>query len=174
MNLRRSIGALMIWMSTLRFRIRRGALRVAYAAVSRVPLPAIEQPFEIFIAALCVASGLPLIIGVAPNPASIEALLPPAIVAVWGLNLVAGGALICTGLLVRRFRIAERVGLSILAPTSIVYAVAIIRAQYTGGLVAGAIVVGFGISCLLRIFALLAVAAIREREASRPDWPPRW
>lgn len=117
------------------------------------------NPFEVLVGGLCVFSGFPsLVIG--PSPTSIEALLPPGLVRLWGAELVLGGLLIVIGVLTRRHRI-ERAGLFQLGPAAVAYGLAIVFVGGFGGAVAGAVLLSFGLACLARGIVLAAADRMR-------------
>lgn len=123
---------------------------VAYAD----PLHAGRHPFQTFLLALCVVSGIPLAFGMS-TASSIEALLPEWMAVAWGVSLVTGAALGLTGSYWPRSNYAtaltlERVGLVIAGPAAIVYACVIFIYGWPGGVVAGLITLAFGASCLQR------------------------
>lgn len=57
--------------------------------------------FELFVALLCMVSGLPLAFGIAPSPNSVVATMPTWTHFAWGLSLSLGGLCTVTGILWR-------------------------------------------------------------------------
>lgn len=107
-----------------------------------------EQPFEVFGAGLCFATGIPLILD-GPGPGTINDTLPLFLVALWGVELCLGGFLTLVGLGTGKARV-ERAGLSFLAASCILYAVVLVWAAWPQALVSGGIILGFGLACLAR------------------------
>jgi hypothetical protein len=131
--------------------------------VQRLPLPILLYPFDIFLGGLCVLSGIPLLLAYTPQPDSLEALLPTWLVFAWGAELVVGGGTLVVGT-VREWRTLQRFGLVLLGPAAIVYAIAIVFTAGRSGLVAAAIVLAFGLACLIKLVTLSVVrTAILER-----------
>lgn len=117
------------------------------------PLRAGRHPFQTYMLALCVVSGLPLLFGRATSEA-IEKNLPVWVAFVWGLMLFGGASTALVGSYWRGpyedALTLERVGLDLTGGASIVYgSVILIRADF-GGLLAAAIIFGFGLSCVRR------------------------
>jgi hypothetical protein len=139
--------------------------RLAKWVVSHTPLPLLLHPFEVFLAFLCVISGLPMLLQVTPRPNSLEALLPAWLVFTWGVILVSGGLLTLVGT-VRRSEPWERSGVGVLGFASVAYSIAIFLAVGVGGSVAGAIVLAFGLACWFRYLTLTEAKRVRDRESS--------
>lgn len=138
----------------------RGRASTVSRLLNATPAPLLGNPFELFVGALCIISGLPSLI-VGPPPTSLQALLPSAVTRLWGAELVIGGALIVIGVLTRRHRI-ERAGLFQLGPAAIAYGLAVAFVAGTGGAVAAAILLAFGLACLARGAVLWAADRMRE------------
>lgn len=79
---------------------------------------------EAFVALLCVLAGAGYLAG-APQPGSIDAVLPAWIRTGWGGYLLAGGILVLAGVAAGRRR-TEKVGLWLLAGPGVAYAAAAI------------------------------------------------
>lgn len=123
---------------------------VAYAD----PLHAGRHPFQTFLLALCVVSGIPLVAGL-DTSSSVAVLLPSWMAEMWGWSLVLGAAIALTGSYWPRRSYAtaltlERVGLVIVGPAAIVYAGVLLLYGWPGSLVAGLITFAFGASCIAR------------------------
>lgn len=117
------------------------------------PLHAGRHPFQTFMLVLCIASGLPLLFG-QPTSGSIESNLPHWMAVTWGLSLLVGSTL---GLLGSFWRgdydtglLLERMGLDLAGFAAVAYSVIVVISTGWLGLLAGAIVLGFGASCLTR------------------------
>lgn len=118
------------------------------------PLHAGRHPFQTFMLALCVISGIPLLLG-EPRSTSVEALLPGWVATAWGLSLTVGAVLGLVGSYWPRKNYAtaltiERIGLDITGPAAVLYAVIVFTYGGWGSSVAACIIVGFGASCLVR------------------------
>lgn len=106
------------------------------------------QPFEIFLALLCMLSGLPLLLN-GPGPGTIESHLPPILVNIWAVELVLGGFLTLLGLAFHT--LIEKVGLQFLCAATLVYAIIIARAAWPDSIVTTGILLGFSLACMARI-----------------------
>lgn len=152
--------------------------RWRWLVVRHVPAALLLHPFELYIATLAAIGGVPLLLG-NPAPESIDALLPVYLARLWGFELVLGSALVLAGLIRPRTTL-ERRGHTLLAPAAVVYGTAIWTVLGGAGLLAGGILVGFGLACATRAYVLrLAEDVLREaleqvRELDRAlDDPPR-
>ncbi len=118
------------------------------------PLRAGRHPFQTYLLALCVLSGVPLIFGQV-TAGSIEESLPYWLAFSWGLCLFLGSITALIGSYWRRnyadALTIERIGLLFAGSAGIAYAVvvALVVPPLTG-LTAGGIILGFGISCVAR------------------------
>jgi hypothetical protein len=135
-----------------RLRVRTVRVRAHGWALQLAITPAWVNPFETFVAGLCVLSGVTLLAG-GPRPASLESLLPAWLVVAWACMLVVGGGLVGLGLSLRRV-LWETVGLQLLAPASGAYSLAILTVTGWGGLAAASPLLGFGLACAARIYSL--------------------
>jgi len=117
------------------------------------PLQAGRHPFQTYMCFLCVVAGFPLLFG-EPNAGSVEASLPGWMAAAWGCCLTLGAILTLVGSYWRRDWLdaltIERIGLTGVGGGAFLYGL-IILAQFSwGGVLAGFIVLGFGLACLSR------------------------
>jgi hypothetical protein len=133
-----------------RMRIQRRRETVPYAD----PLHAGRHPFQSFLLALCVVSGIPLLLG-APPAASATALLPSWVVTAWGASLALGAGVAIAGSYwpKRNYATAltvERIGLVIVGPAALLYAAIITIYTGAAGAVPASIVTGFGVASLIR------------------------
>lgn len=115
------------------------------------PLAASRHPFETYLLALAVVSGIPLLFG-RPNSGSIAATLPPYLVTGWGAVLVLGSSLALIGSFWRGRSatglVMERTGLVGTGGASMVYAASVmVTAAGWTGLFAACITAGFGLAC---------------------------
>lgn len=134
-----------------------------------VPQGILLRPFELWISTLCLIAGVPLV-GGAPAPTSIDALLPDWMARWWGAMLIVGALLVTAGLFRPRSHL-ERLGHSLLGPAALVYALAIVTILGARGALSSAIIFGFGLACLTRA-AVLSTAERLIREASRRPIEP--
>jgi hypothetical protein len=148
--------------------------RWRWRVVRHVPQSILLHPFELYLAGVCVLSGVPLLIG-EPAPTSIEALLPPLLVRLWGFELLLGAGLVLFGLLRPRSRL-ERVGHTLLAPAAVVYGAAIVTVVGVPGVLAGTLVAGFGLASATRGYVLrvaedvlMALVLEQREESGGPD-----
>lgn len=118
-----------------------------------------QQPFEVYMATLCVIVGVPLILnGAAPE--TIEETLPPFLVHLWGLELGAGATLTLFGLGAENDRL-ERGGLLLLAAASLSYGLILLAFTWPNGRVAAALIIGFGLACMARRSAMRRTVTLR-------------
>lgn len=135
----------------------------------RIPVPLVEYPLEVLLAAWGVLSGIPLLLGVA-EPSSITTLLPQWAVVAWAVSLTLGGSTIALGLLARRTATVVPAGLNLLGTACAVYALAILSSfGFTGGIPAWPLLVIIAALCWLRSWwlRLRAVIARRITEADK-------
>lgn len=96
----------------------KGMLKRAYAAFA-------AESMVFLIAYIAIVVGLPIIIDPSTfAPASVQVGLAEYLVRIWGVDLLAGGALSASGLISNSPRI-ERSGLSLLFTGAIIYAILI-------------------------------------------------
>lgn len=118
------------------------------------PLRAGRHPFQTYLLALCVISGLPLLFGKV-TAGSIEEQLHPYLALAWGAFLFLGSITALTGSYwpgdYANALTIERMGLLIAGSAGIAYALVVMATvPPLDGLTAGAIVLGFGASCVVR------------------------
>lgn len=136
------------------------------AILTRAPRALLEEPFEIFLALLCLLAGIPLLLG-APEPESLNRLLAPAVVKLWGIMLVIGSGAVLVGL-VPRMRWVQIKGLQLLGLAALVYAIAVL-ALGTRGRLPGLITLAFALACLAKSFMSTTAALIAR--TSKGDLP---
>jgi hypothetical protein len=134
--------------------------RILYAVRRSLTAPAVRYPPDpraLFLLAMCVVSGAPLIFADA-TPQSILARLDDPWVVVWGIMLTGGAAVTLWGTLRQSVNgiIAEQVGSMSLGFACLIFAGAI--AGYAGwsGSVVALLVLGFGVACLWRFGQLVS------------------
>jgi hypothetical protein len=118
------------------------------------PLHAGRHPFQTFLLALCVVSGIPQLFG-RTTAESVEAQLPLWLVTAWGGCLVVGAILGLVGAHVWRRDYAtaltlERVGLYLAGAAAVVYSILVARYAGISGALAGSIILAFGLACIRR------------------------
>lgn len=113
-----------------------------------------RHPFQRYLLALAVVGSAPLAIG-EPTSGSVDESLPTPIVIGWGVMLMLGATTALVGvywplrepITPRSFVMAlflERLGLSLVWPTALVYAAIVVLMTGWEGVLAGAIIAGFG------------------------------
>ncbi len=132
----------------------------------RLPKAILESPWEMFVALLCVLAGIPLLInGPDKSASSIDKVLPPILVYVWGGTLLIGGILILWGRSQRRtsnFRL-ERGGLALLASAGLIYGAGILVARGQAAIVAVLTIYTFVATCLVQYYKLgKAIKALEQ------------
>lgn len=101
----------------------------------------ILESCEAFVALLCALSSLAYL-GGAPEPRSVDVLLPGWMLFAWGVYLLLGGVLTITGLVIGR-RQTEKAGLLLLAGSATVYALAVLVSAGLAGLFPAGITLAF-------------------------------
>lgn len=131
--------------------------------------------FELLIAFIFAVSGLPLALGVAPNPTSIIAVLPDIARVVWGILLSTGGFLVLWGIIWRHYNpikfvsglYLERAGLYMLGSSTAVFVLAIVVFAGTAGFFAGMTYGAFAAACASRTRSIgKEIGIIREHGTS--------
>lgn len=140
----------------------------------RSVLSSSRHPFQLFLLALCIVSGLPTLLGANPGPASIEALLPELMVRVWSFMLVVGAAISLIGAALKNRVngiLVEQVGLVMVGVAAVFYAFGIfIVIGFQVGAISASIILGFGAACLYRWYQLQRyIKAVRDVIAERAD-----
>lgn len=130
-----------------------------------LPPVLLDQPWGIFIKALCIISGLATFVG--PQPGSLEATLPRVLVYLWSATLVLGASFGLWGLIRPKAWRLEIAGLIWLGTASIVYALAILFHAGIKGAVPGAIILGFGLAALVRSLAVYVCYEVAREAAGR-------
>lgn len=118
------------------------------------PLHAGRHPFQTYMLALCVVSGVPLLFGVS-TAGSAEAILPHWVALAWGGGLSGGAAVALAGSYWPRRNYAtaltiERIGLTVVGTSALFYTCLISAFLGWAGAVASMIVAGFGLASLTR------------------------
>lgn len=122
-----------------------------------------RHPFEVFLLALCVVSGLSLLLG-SPPPGSINSTLDPLARNAWALMLAGGSIAALIGGSLPGGIFVEQVGLVAVGSGTLVYAVAIVATAGAQGLFAAGITLAFGAACCWRWWQLQRL--IREARRS--------
>lgn len=124
--------------------------------------------FELFVALLCMISGLPLAFGVAPSPNSAIAVMPTWTFFAWGVFLSLGGFCTVTGILwryidKRQFMVGlliEKAGLFMLMAECLVLAIAVVYYAHGPGSLQAGILVALVLACWSRIRTINKEASI--------------
>jgi hypothetical protein len=144
--------------------------RVVFAVLRGFTTPAARYPPDpraVFILALCVVSGVPLIFADA-TPGSINSQLDPVWVVIWGIMLAAGALVNLIGTLKLDVNgvILEQIGSVAVGGASLLYSVAIFMSVQWKGFIPAAIVLGLGVSCFWRYGQLQALLHRAEKAAT--------
>lgn len=121
------------------------------------------QPFEVFISALCILSGLSYVF-VGASPLSIEHALPPLLVHAWGFELVFGAMMTLGGLVFRQARV-EQIGLTFLAAAASIYAIVLMSSGGLSSALAASVTLGFSLACQRRARAVRKVIVMLKINA---------
>jgi hypothetical protein len=124
----------------------------------RLPTVVLDQPWAIFIKALCIVSGLTTFLG--PAPGSIESTLPRMVVYLWSATLVLGASAGLYGVLRPQHRRIEEAGLIWLGTAACVYGVTVLVQFRIAGAVPAGILLAFGLAALTRALAVHVSYAI--------------
>lgn len=119
----------------------------------------ILESCEAFVAFLCALSSLAYL-GGAPEPRSVDVLLPSWLLFVWGLYLLLGGVLTLAGLIIGRRR-TEKAGLLLLAGSATVYALAVLFNAGWAGLFPAGITIAFAAAFGVRASDRIQRSALR-------------
>jgi hypothetical protein len=129
------------------------------------PVPARRHPMQVFVAALCALSGVPILFG-GPRPGSVNEALPDALVFVWAAVLVAGGLAVVVAAVLRSpvtalyFESAAELPLAIMCA---VYAASVLSFGGLNALVPAAIVSAAGAAFAVRSWQVFAtIRALRR------------
>lgn len=113
-------------------------------AVARLVL----ESAEAFVALLCLLSSGAYLAG-APEPGSVDAVLPTPVRVAWGVYLLVGGAAVLTGL-VGGARRVEKAGLWLLAGPALAYAAVALAYGRAPALFAAGVTAAFALSFAVR------------------------
>ena len=117
-----------------------------------------RHPFQLFILTLCLITGVPVLVGNAPAPGSLEDAMPDFVFLGWNIALVAGSAVALVGSMVQKNRVTgillEQWGLVAVGMAAIVYGILIPFVAHWGGAISASIIFGFGVACLWRWWQL--------------------
>lgn len=118
------------------------------------PLRAGRHPFQTYLLALCVVTGIPQLLG-QDTSQSVEEVTPAVVSYGWALALVVGSAAALAGSYWpwRSYATAltlERAGLAVTGYAALIYAAAIVGTTGISRGVAAGIILAFGASCLRR------------------------
>ena len=121
--------------------------------IRRIP-PAVRDPADpraLFILALCVASGIPLVLTDA-RPGSLNATMPAWMVAAWGALLVTGSLVTLVATFMKNVNgiVLEQVGSVATGGAAIVFGVAALVVAGWNASYAASFIIGWGLACLWR------------------------
>jgi hypothetical protein len=141
--------------------------RILYAVRRSVTAPAVRYPPDpraLFLLAMCVISGVPLVFADAA-PRSVVANLDDPWVIAWGVMLVGGAGLTLWGALRQTVNgvIAEQVGSVGLGFACLIFSLAVFGYNGWAGSVAALLILGFGLASLWRWGQLVAYVKSIEK-----------
>jgi hypothetical protein len=132
-----------------------------------------DDQFKLFIAFLCMTSGIPLIINAVSAPQVLLVALSTNGVRFWGATLGLGGFLVVFGIFMRHIKarrryveglLIESAGLLSLGPAALVVACLALYVVGTKALFTACLYVAFTLACAARFWAV-QVTVKRMREA---------
>lgn len=121
-----------------------------------------EHPFELFFAFFTIMVGFPLVVAGA-SPQSVQALLPEALVRLWGAEILFGGLLTMAGLIWPHSQ-TERFGCTLLSAGCTVYGLVLLLVVGLQGAVAGSLILGFGLASGVRAYAINKVETVHTED----------
>lgn len=139
-----------------------------------------SNPFEIFILACGLVSGVPILTGHG-HPASVASLLNPTLLYVWACILTAGCAVALVGVLWPRRAhtglLVEQVGLVAVGAGVVIYVLGLVNLHDPGRWLAVGLAAGFGLACWWRVWLIqryirsliFLVTDVRSAEADDDD-----
>lgn len=135
-----------------------------------VPVPARRHPHQVFMAALLMVSGLPILLG-GPRPGSINASLPTPLLMLWAGVLTLGGALVVLAAIVPPLAalFLELIADPPLAVMCLVYAASVLMVAGSRGLVPVALVTGLALAFAIRAIQVMRTLTLLRRELSRRE-----
>lgn len=130
-----------------------------------------RHPFEIFMLILAAITSVPTLLGLATEPGTIEAALPPWAVFGWQVILAFGSVGSLVGIYLRNRAtglIIEQLGMAFVGVASLIYGVSawVVAGPPAG--IPGGIIFGFGVACLIRWRDLQkTIDAVHDEEIRR-------
>ena len=131
-----------------------------------------RNPFEVFLLAACLVSGIVQLI-IRKQPASINAVLvDPSVRIMWNIMLIIGGGIALFGIVQRnpynslRF---ESIGLLCTAISASVYSMAVIYFGGLQGIFAALMTLSFAAACYIRRHAIEKILGPIRKNASKED-----
>lgn len=121
-------------------------------ALRYIPKSLLREPFDILLAVMCLFSGIPYLLG-APPAAAIDRQLPEFLFRAWGGCLTLGGILVLVGIFFG-LTLLQRAGLSLLAPTAIMYAIVLLIYIKLPAIFSASLLLGFAGACLLKDYTI--------------------
>jgi hypothetical protein len=126
-----------------------------------------RHPFEIFMLALTLVTGAPVLLGVTPRPGSMNALVSSTYVHIWAGALVIGASLALIGVAWKRPKdprlmsvtglSLEQVGLVMVAAATLFYTAVLLLSDTPGAGVAIGTILAYGSSCAVRAWQLQGI-----------------
>lgn len=142
-----------------------------------------EDQFKLFVAVLCMISGIPLTINAVSAPGSLLVVLAPMGIRLWGISIGLGGFLVVFGILLRHVKarrryieglMIEAAGLIPLGLAALVVAVLAIYVIGTQALFGASVYLMFTFACAARFWATQQIVksvrdAIEQEEDVRRE-----
>lgn len=129
-----------------------------------------RSPFELYLLAACVLSGLSGLIAPSSLSLAVAQLLPTWVVTAWCAGLVIGGSISILGVLRRGLQslLIERVGLIALTGLTLLYSVSIVTLAGPRATFAALFVAAFGAACVARFWQIGKDLTKADKESTRP------
>ena len=143
-------------------------------AIAVLPNKSVDQ---LFIMVLCLLASVPILLGQAPAPGSIDATMPSWMVRSWSATLLIGALVVIIAYLIAdrvTSIIVEQFGSVCLGAAATLYGVAIFLLQYDkGGAISAAIILGFAAARFFQVYqyqkVLQKVHVVMAQLEGKPD-----
>jgi hypothetical protein len=132
-----------------------------------LPKAILQKPFSLLLGFMCAVSGPTYIFG--NQAGSAGKFLPIVLTKSWGFCLTIGGILLVIGIL-RTNPLIQRAGLSLLAPTALVYAIILVVYVGITSIFSATIIVAFSLACAIEDYTIkIATNSIRQVFKDHPS-----
>lgn len=125
-----------------------------------------RNPFQLWMLAACVLSGVAGLVTPGASRSAINALLPGWETEAWYICLAVFGLIALYGS-IRNSLLVERVGVATLSMVAVLYAVAVVAAAGPRGLFVGLLVAAFACACATRFLQINRDLRVLTRAAGR-------